>query len=174
MNDHQPDHEHEPRPVAPPTTREQRSVRPPGPRSSPAAPRSDPPLWSSEEPAPKPFEPPKKLGIKPEFTARARASRAALRAEAPDASAAERIIHDLVGNQMAVALALMDAQAELVTRLALCIETPSLALVVSRVLLQVTNLSNSVGSRIEKSLTVADSLRAHRRLWKPGKHGTTQ
>ena len=72
---------------------------------------------TSEEPRAPKFEPPRKLGLKPEFTARARAARAALRAEAPDASAAEQIVHDLVEGEMAVVLALMDAQVELVTRL---------------------------------------------------------
>jgi len=156
-----------------PSTGEQK-VRPPVRRNSSDGPRCEAPPWSSEEPPTPTFEPPRKLGLKQDFTARARLSRAALRAEAPDASAAERIIHDLVGDQMALAMALMDAQVELVTRVALCIEQPNLALVMSRVLLQVTNLSNSVGARIEKSLTVADSLRAHRQLRKSTKHGVTQ
>ena len=105
MNDHQFDHEHEPSPVSPvarPVPQKQKRERPPARPSPSTEPRSDVPLWSSEEPPAKPFEPPKKLGIKPEFTARAKASRAALRAEAPDASELEHVspvaeaLHDLL------------------------------------------------------------------------------
>ena len=155
-------------------------TREPNARPSPRPPPSKAPsfrpthLPPEEEPVKPTYEPPRRLGLKEEFTARGRASRAALRAAAPDASASEQIIYDLVADQTAIAMALMDAQAELVTRIGACIEEPRLALALGKVLLQVTTLSNSVGSRIEKALTVADSLRAHRRLWRAEKHGTTQ
>ena len=98
--------------------REQRRPPPPHPSSyHPVSPPDHPPdVLDEEAPKAKP-QPPRKLGLRPEYTTRGRAARDALRAAAPDASAAEGIIYDLVGDQMAIAMGLIDAQAELVTRL---------------------------------------------------------
>ena len=76
------------------------------------------------------------------------------------------IVHELVGGQVALAMAIVDAQAEVATRLGAFLDDPKSLLILSKVLKELTVLSNSVGRRIEGSLVVASTLRAQRRLWR--------
>jgi hypothetical protein len=121
-------------------------------------------LASEEEPRRRP----RRLGLDPAYVERGKAALAALEASAPDAGAGERIIHELVASQVALALAIGDTQVEVVARLGHFLNEPKNLVILARALRELTTLSNAVGRRIEGALSTASSLRAQRRLWKMG------
>ena len=107
----------------------------------------------------------------PAYVARGRAALAALEASAPDAGAGEKIIHELVANQFALALAIGDAEIEgCGPKLGHYRQRNRRASVaISRALKELTTLSNAIGRRIEGALITASTLRAQRRLWNVGR-----
>ena len=112
---------------------------------------------------------PKKLGLGKPHLARGASARAALDIASPDAGAGEALLHELIGHQTSIALAVLDAQAELVARLEYFLDDPRKLLMLAKALKELTVLSNAVGRRIEGGLVAASSLRAQRRLWNPGR-----
>jgi len=75
----------------------------------------------------------------------------------------------LVGHQTAIAIAVLDAQAEVVARLEYFLDDPRKLLMLSKALTELTSISNTIGRRVEGALVAASSLRAQRRLWNPGR-----
>ena len=109
---------------------------------------------------------PARLGLDPAYVDRGRAALAALEASAPDAGAGEKILHELVGAQVALALAIGDTQVEVVARLGHFINEPRKLLVLAQALKELTTINAVVGRRLEGALTVASTLRSQRRLWR--------
>jgi len=99
-----------------------------------------------------------------EYIERARVVRQALDSSSPAAAADERLLHELIAGDMPVALALQDAQAELVRVLQKALHNPELALSVAKVMRETVALTSAVSRRIEASLMASGSLRAQRRF----------
>ena len=114
-----------------------------------------------EAPAPAP----KKLGLGAPHVERGQAARSALDDASPDAGPGETILHELIGKQVAIALAVMDAQAEVAARVGMFLDDPRTLAILSKALRELTMLSNVVGRRVEGALLTSSTLRAHRRLW---------
>ena len=112
---------------------------------------------------------PKKLGLGALHVERGRAARAALDAASPDAGPGEAILHELLGQQVAIALAVLDAQGEVAARLEHFLDDPRKLLMLAKALTELTGISNAIGRRVEGALVTASSLRAQRRLWNPGR-----
>ena len=123
--------------------------------------------WTSA-PEPPPVSP-KKLGLGAAHVERGRAARLALDQASPDAGAGETILHELVGHQMGIALAVLDAQSEVATRLGFFLDDPRKLLMLAKAMKELTALSNAIGRRVEGALVTASSLRAQRRLWQIGR-----
>lgn len=123
--------------------------------------------WTSE-PEPPPTLP-KKLGLGAAHVERGKAARLALDQASPDASAGETILHELIGHQAAIAVAVLDAQSEVATRLGFFLDDPKKLMMLAKALKELTGLSNAIGRRIEGALVTASSLRAQRRLWNIGR-----
>ena len=118
-----------------------------------------------EAPAPAP----KRLGLGAPHVERGKAARVALDQASPDAGAGEALLHELIGHQTAIAIAVLDAQAEVVARLEYFLDDPRKLLMLSKALTELTSISNTIGRRVEGALVAASSLRAQRRLWNPGR-----
>lgn len=113
----------------------------------------------------KPRQRPKKLGLGADLVRRGEAARADLDRASPDASPGERILHELVGQEVTLALAVMNVQAEVAARLEHFVDEPAKLVALSRALKELTGICNAIGRRVEGALTTASSLRAQRRLW---------
>ena len=120
-----------------------------------------------EAPAPAP----KRLGLGAPHVERGRAARAALDGASPDAGPGEAILHELIGQQVAIALAVLDAQGEVAARVALFLDDPKTMVTLSKALRELTALSNVIGRRVEGALLASSTLRAQRRLWNPHDSG---
>jgi len=83
----------------------------------------------------------------------------------PDGGPGEAILHELIGQQVAIALAVLDAQGEVAARVGLFLDDPKMLAVLSKALRELTTLSNVIGRRVEGALLAASTLRAQRRLW---------
>ena len=120
---------------------------------------------TKEAPAPAP----KKLGLGAPHLERGRAARAALDQASPDAGAGEALLHELVGHETAIALAVLDAQSEVATRLGFFLDDPKKLMMLAKALKELTAISSAIGRRVEGALVTASSLRAQRRLWNIGR-----
>lgn len=121
----------------------------------------------NEAPAPAP----KKLGLGMAHVERGRAARAALDRASPDAGPGEAILHELIGQQVAIALAVLDAQGEVAARVGLFLDDPKTMVILAKALRELTTLSNVIGRRVEGALLASSTLRAQRRLWNPHDSG---
>lgn len=105
------------------------------------------------------------LPLGPNFVGRGQEALAALRADSPDAGADEQILHGLVADELAIASALLDAQAQLTVRLGLLIDEPRKMATVAGVLKEVVAVSNAITRRVEGALAVAANLRSQRHFF---------
>lgn len=124
--------------------------------------------WTTSTPEP-PHVPPKKLGLGAAHVERGKAAHAALDLASPNAGAGEAILHELIGKQTSIALAVLDAQAEVAARLEHFLDDPRKLLMLAKAMKELTALSNAIGRRVEGALVTASSLRAQRRLWNVGR-----
>jgi hypothetical protein len=83
---------------------------------------------------------------------------------APNAAADERVLTDLVVDELPLAFELRRLELELAARIGLALDDPGLLTALARAMREVTALSGSVTRRIQGSLGVAANLRAQRRL----------
>lgn len=113
----------------------------------------------------KPPKPPRKFGLGADVVNRGKAARAELERACPDASAGERILYELVGHQVSLALAVLDAQTEVAARLEHFLDEPTKLVALSRALKELTGISNAIGRRVEGALSTASNLRAQRRIF---------
>lgn len=113
----------------------------------------------------RPRERTRKFGLAAAFVERGNAARCSLDEESVDASPGERILHEFVGQEVAIASAVMDAQAEIATRFAYFLDEPQQLMMLTRALKELTSVAMAIGKRVEGALTTASSLRAQRRLW---------
>lgn len=107
---------------------------------------------------------PLRVPLHPSFVSRGQEALAALEADSPDAGADERILHRLVADEVAIISALMEAQAQLVARLALLIDDHKRMAAISKVLRDVVLVTNSISKRVEGALGVSANLQAQRRF----------
>jgi hypothetical protein len=107
---------------------------------------------------------PAQVPLHPLFIERSKEARQALDAGAPGAGADERLLHQLVAEEIAIACTLFEAEAQLAGRLLHLLDDPKLLLAVSKVLRDVVLVRNSVTRRIEGALGVASNLRAQRQF----------
>lgn len=117
-----------------------------------------------EDAAPREPTAPLQLPLNPAFLERAKRTRQELDAASPNAGRDERLLHELVSEEIAIASALLEAEVQLSERLLLLIDNPKLLAHVTKALKDVVHLRNSVTRRIEGALGVASNLQAQRRL----------
>jgi hypothetical protein len=125
--------------------------------------------WSPSKKPPGEDAPPEpsaplQLPLNPAFVERAKRTRQELNAASPNAGRDERLLHELVSEEIAIASALLEAEGQLSERLLLLIDNPKLLVHITKALKDVVHLRNSVTRRIEGALGVASNLRAQRRF----------
>jgi hypothetical protein len=125
--------------------------------------------WSSSKKAPEAEAPPEstaplRLPLNPVFVERAKRTRQELDAASPNAGPDERLLHELVSEEIAIVSALFEAEVQLSERLLFLIDNPRLLAHVTKALKDVVHLRNSVTRRIEGALGAASNLRAQRRF----------
>ena len=118
---------------------------------------------SGDEALPEPAAP-LQLPLNPVFLARAKTTRQELDVASPNAGRDERLLHELISEEIAIASALLEAEVQLSERLLLLIDNPKLLVHITKTLKDVVHLRNSVTRRIEGALGVASNLRAQRRF----------
>jgi hypothetical protein len=109
-------------------------------------------------------QPPLNIPLNAAFIGRGQIALKELNDASPDAGPDERILHRLVADQVAVAAALTEAQAQLAARVGLLLDDPKRLAAVSRVLKDVVVVTNAIAKRVEGALGVAANLRAQRRF----------
>lgn len=109
--------------------------------------------------------PPPRSPLAPAFLARGREALKELSAATPDAGPDERILYQLVADEVAIAAALLDLQAQLAARLGLLLDRPREMAAISKVLREVVAVSNAITRRVEGALGVASNIRAQRRFF---------
>jgi hypothetical protein len=122
---------------------------------------SGPSTVSSRAPAPLQ---PNHLTVAQSSSDRARGHSEALLGMAPNAAADERVLTDLVVDELPLAFELRRLELELAARIGLALDNPGLLTALARAMRELTALSGSVTRRIQGSLGVAANLRAQRRL----------
>jgi hypothetical protein len=81
-----------------------------------------------------------------------------------DGEVGERLLEELVANEVPIALQLQDVEGALATLLSRSITLPEVSLQALKVLRETVHVSNAVRRRIENSLGAAANLRAQRRF----------
>ncbi|WP_438033729.1 hypothetical protein [Sorangium sp. So ce204] len=91
--------------------------------------------------------------------------RAVLLASAPRPSAAETLLYDVASRELAIYVALSEAQEQLARELREAVSSDVRGvLAISKVLREVTQVTGAIERRVEHVLTTATSLRAQRRF----------
>lgn len=108
--------------------------------------------------------PPLSVPLQPAFLARGQEALKELNAASPDAGPGERILYQLVADEVAVVSALLETQAQLAARLPFLIDDHKRMAGISKVLRDVVLVTNSISKRVEGALGVAANLRAQRRF----------
>lgn len=109
----------------------------------------------------------RRFRLDPSHLAYARASRQALlESFGPDATAPERLLLDLVAQEVPIAMSLVESEMQLAARLEQMLLRDDVKSVVTlaKALRQVSTVCHAVGRRVETVLSTAVALKAQRRL----------
>lgn len=114
----------------------------------------------------KPTEPrpPLSVPLHPAFVARGQAALKEFNAASPDASPEERLLYQLVADEVAIVSALLETQAQLAARLLFFIDDHNRMGGISKVLRDVVLVTNSISKRVAGALGVAADFGAQRRF----------
>jgi len=117
------------------------------------------------------------MRLNPAFVAYARSARQSLLDSfGQDVTAPERVLIDMVAAELPVHGTLVEAEAQLATRLETLLLNDDIKLVavLARAMRQVSLVSHAVGRRVEQVLSTAVALKAQRRLTELHRKGTGQ
>jgi len=105
---------------------------------------------------------PIRLPIPPAFTERGAEAQAALLAAYPEASVEEKIIHQLVCDEIVLAASIKDSLAQLTAQLGAVIDDPKSLLLLTKTLKELMAIYATISKRIAGGLATGANLRAQR------------